>query len=190
MYKLCKTEQSARRQQEIEEGLLAMMRKHLYEDISVSDLCGQLGIPRKSFYRYFGSKEDALYGLIDHRLMTYETNYTGTHNFGNPAINLDINWFFTFWLTQKDLLDALERSNLSGMLVQRSLYHSRNAEIFAQAPADYTKADTEITTSFIVCGLMSTVLQWHHEGYPQTPGEMAETAYKMLTRPLIPGAEV
>lgn len=190
MYKLCKTEQSARRQQEIEEGLLAMMCKRPYEDISVSDLCAQLGIPRKSFYRYFGSKEDALYGLIDHRLMTYETNYTGSPHFENLAITLDINWFFAFWLTQKDLLDALERSNLSGMLVQRSIYHSRNAEIFAQAPAEYTKADMEIATSFIVCGLMSTVLQWHHDGYPQSPGEMAEAAYKLLKRPLIPGAEV
>ena len=38
MYKLCKTEQSAQRQIEIEEGLLALMQQHRYEEITVSNL--------------------------------------------------------------------------------------------------------------------------------------------------------
>ena len=42
MYKLCKTEQSAARQRELEEGLLKAMQNTRYEDISVSDLCDQL----------------------------------------------------------------------------------------------------------------------------------------------------
>ena len=86
MYKLCKTEQSARRQQEIEEGLLAMMLQQPYEEISVSDLCKKMDLPRKSFYRYFGSKEDALYGLLDRRLMGYETQYTGEKGMATKGI--------------------------------------------------------------------------------------------------------
>ena len=73
MYKLCKTEQSARRQRQLEDGLLAAMQNMRYEDISISDLCQQLGIPRKSFYRYFTNKEGALYGLLDHNLMEFES---------------------------------------------------------------------------------------------------------------------
>lgn len=190
MYKLCKTEQSARRQQEIEEGLLSMMQQRRYEDISVSDLCQKLGVPRKSFYRYFGSKEDAFYGLLDHRLMGYETQYAGGMSPQKVGITLDLNWFFEFWLTQKDLLDALERSGVSGILVQRAIYNSQRAEIFEYAPEYYSKADVEMTTGFIVCGLMSIVLQWHHDGYRQPPREMAETAYKMLSRPLVSNIEL
>ena len=37
MYKLCKTEQSARRQRQLEQGLLSMMASIQYEQISVSD---------------------------------------------------------------------------------------------------------------------------------------------------------
>ena len=69
MYKLCKTEYSVRRQRQIEEALLETMETSRYEDISVSDLCARLGIPRKSFYRYFSSKDGALFALIDHRLL-------------------------------------------------------------------------------------------------------------------------
>lgn len=190
MYKLCKTEQSARRQQEIEEGLLSMMQTRRYEEITVSDLCEKLSMPRKSFYRYFGSKEDTLYGLLDHRLMGYETKYARGTLQQKHGITLDLRWFFEFWLTQKDLLDALERSGLSGMLVQRAIHNSRRAEVFAYAPDDYSKADVEMSTGFIVCGLMSIMLQWHHDGYCQSPREMAETAFRMLKRPLVPNAEL
>ena len=65
MYKLCKTEQSARRQREIEQALLnALMRKN-YESVTITELCDDLGMPRKTFYRYFDSKDDTLYALID-----------------------------------------------------------------------------------------------------------------------------
>ena len=72
MYKLCKTEQSAARQRQLEQGLLQIMQTQQYEDISISDLCDRLGIPRKSFYRYFSSKDGALMALIDHTLMEFE----------------------------------------------------------------------------------------------------------------------
>ena len=61
MYKLCKTEQSAARQRELEQSLAAMMLVRRYEDISVSEFCSYAGIPRKAFYRYFSSKDGALY---------------------------------------------------------------------------------------------------------------------------------
>lgn len=42
-----------------------MMKYKQFEEISVSDLCDRLHIPRKSFYRYFSSKEGALHALLD-----------------------------------------------------------------------------------------------------------------------------
>lgn len=190
MYKLCKTEHSAQRQQQIEEGLLSMMLQRRYEEITVSELCEKLQVPRKSFYRYFGSKEDALYGLMDHRLMGYETDYSGSTLTSGKLVKLDLHWFFEFWLTQKDLLDALERSGISGILVQRAIHHSRRAEILDSAPEIFSKEDIDMTTGFIVCGLMSVVLQWHHDGYRQSPREMADTAYKMLSRPMLQWIEM
>ena len=75
MYKLCKTEQSAARQRLLEEGLLRAISQHRYDELSVSDLCSQMNIPRKSFYRYFSSKEGALHALLDHTLMSFDQFY-------------------------------------------------------------------------------------------------------------------
>ena len=72
MYKQCRTEQSASRQRHLEQGLLQMMLKRQFEEISVSDLCEEIGVPRKAFYRYFSGKDGALHALIDHTLLEYE----------------------------------------------------------------------------------------------------------------------
>ena len=45
MYKLCKPEQSAQRQRQLERGLLEMMKHHRFEEISVSDLCDRMQLP-------------------------------------------------------------------------------------------------------------------------------------------------
>ena len=71
MYKLCVSEQSAQRQRELEAGLLELMQTRSYEDITVSDLCDHLEIPRKAFYRYFSGKDGALHALLDHTLLEY-----------------------------------------------------------------------------------------------------------------------
>ena len=69
MYKICKTDQSAARQREIELGLLSMMLEQPFESITISDLCDRLCIPRKAFYRYFSGKDGALFALIDHTML-------------------------------------------------------------------------------------------------------------------------
>ena len=59
MYKICHTEDSSRRQRELEQGFLNMLRRQAYDKITLTDLCCQLNIPRKSFYRYFPTRKTA-----------------------------------------------------------------------------------------------------------------------------------
>lgn len=185
MYKLCKTEQSALRQRELEMGLLAAMSTHQYEEISVSDLCEQMGIPRKSFYRYFSSKDGALHALIDHTLLEFESFPSNTKPGEKRTNQKDLERFFRFWKEQKPLLDALERSGISGVLVTRSIDHALSD---AGAPRRFQPQDERVArehaTTFGVCGLMSMVLNWHHSGYQLQPHQMAEIAVQLLTKPL------
>ena len=184
MYKLCKTEQSLRRQMKLENGLLQIMLRQPYEEISISELCTQLDVPRKTFYRYFSSKEGCLQALIDHRLMGYSRQGEENQHFLINGFSLDLKWFFTFWQTQADLLCALSRNRLGGILVERAIFHSQEARIFSDGmhDAEYVKH----ITSFVVCGIMSIVLQWYQDGFCQSPAEMAKMTREMLLNPLIP----
>jgi AcrR family transcriptional regulator len=190
MYKLCKTEQSANRQRALEQGLLQAMLISQYDEISVSDLCLLLNIPRKAFYRYFDGKEGALHALIDHTLMAYESFPVVYAEGEKRTLERDLEQFFLFWIQQKPLLDAMRRSNLSGVLIERAI---AQASLEMTFPKRFLQAEEERmqahVTMFGICGLMSMVLQWHHSGYAESARFMASVAVRLLTRPLFPDAE-
>lgn len=185
MYKICQTDQSLKRQRMLEKGLLDMMRKRRYEDISVSDLCESMQIPRKSFYRYFSSKDGALYAMIDHKMSDFFEMPQPAGNRAKGSAVGDLDLFFVFWYENKDFLDALQRSGLSGILVERvnafALHEGHLPRKFREAPARMQ----EVALSFAVCGLMSMMLNWHRRGFQISPEEMSRLAVSMLTTPLL-----
>ena len=185
MYKFCKTDQSVQRQRELEKGLLNMMEHHCFDEISVSDLCDRLGIPRKSFYRYFSSKEGALYALFDHTLMEFYDTGSLEGLRGNTPVE-DLKRLFAFWKNNKKLLDAVMRSNLAGVLIERAVALAKQEELMPGYVRDWEDMLKDVAMSFAVCGLMSMVLQWHSEGYKIPAERMAQTAVNMLSKPLIP----
>lgn len=188
MYKQCRTEQSAARQRELEQGLLNAMLKQHYDEISVSDLCDRLGIPRKSFYRYFSGKDGALHAMIDHVLMDYDLYSSAKIEQCTPLQFMEL--VFSYWLDQKLVLDALARSGRSGLLIQRAI--SRALEETSRPLRFLTselRMEQKHVTMFLVCGLMSMVVQWHHEGYPDSVQQMAKIALRLLTQPLVPDLE-
>ncbi len=186
MYKLCKTEESAQRQRQLEMGLLSAMENAHYEEISISDLCHQMKIPRKSFYRYFSSKEGALYALLDHTFLEYDRSEALLKGETSYRRRKDLERFFDFWLMQRRLLDVLERSGLSGVFMGRAIHYAVNEHggPVSTFPQNETFLHNQAVT-FITCGLMSMMLQWHHAGYNRTPREMAELATIILSRPLL-----
>lgn len=185
MYKICQTEQSIRRQRELEQGLLRIMHKRNYEDISVKDLCDEMQIPRKSFYRYFSGKDGVLYALIDHTLADFFQMPTVGNKTRGTAIG-DLDLYFLFWYERRELLDALLRSGLSGILVERS---ANFAQQEGHMPQQFKKMRPDIQTlamAFSITGLMSMILFWHRDGFRVSPDEMTKLAAEILTSPLLP----
>lgn len=184
MYKQCRTEKSSVRQRELEQGLLQMMLKKHFDEISVSDLCEELGVPRKSFYRYFASKDGALYALIDHALMDYDVHTTHPEfdDYRTPLQYMA--GVFDYWINCKPLLDALEKSNLSGILIQRALDYSKEMDVLPNFMKITDRRLREYGTMFTVCGLMTMIVQWHHDGFSKSTEEMAELSMQLFSKPL------
>ncbi len=187
MYKLCKSEQSAARQKQLEQGLLKAMLTQRYEDISISDLCDQMAIPRKSFYRYFSNKDGALLALLDHTLMEFEQSPTGAHTSSRANALGDLERFFVFWYDHRVLMDALVRNRLTGMLVERATSHALHERMMPTYLLSKDGKSQHLAMTFAICGLLAMVMQWHQSGYRETPAQMAHVATMMLTKPLVTG---
>ena len=169
MYKICHTEASSSRQRELEQGLLQAMKSQPYERITLTNLCRELQIPRKSFYRYFPTKEDCLLALIDHTLA--DCNDIALKGWdGSAALDEAVLLrFFRYWQSHEAFLDAMRNNNLPSLLLDRTtvivdrMKEHRSFQHFARDQVEY----------FIAQGLMTTVLRWHHFGFPGSPEEMA-----------------
>ena len=107
---------------------------------------------------------------------------------GGGNIHKELRSFFEFWQQHRQLLDALERSSLSGVLVQRAISQAQNEYAL---PREQTRRDSRRLQShaitFCICGIMSMVTRWHRSGYAESDQEMANIATILLTRPLIQG---
>ena len=181
MYKHCNTEESARRQRQLEQCLLELMEDIPYSSITISQICDQAGISRKSFYRSFDSKEGCLFALLDHIIMYGNSYYMpeGSQDFSGADFYIRI---CEYWQKQTPLLDALEKNRLSLNLLQRTVRY-----ILEEEPeyARHMAIPQEYVMEHIVYyvgGLMGLILTWHHEGYQKTAAQMGQILYQLTQR--------
>lgn len=185
MYKVCKTEESAMRQQMLEEHLLRAMLAKPYEKITISSLCQEAGVPRKAFYRYFSTMNDALLALVDHTLAGSNTMTLKGWDGSDRVTREALEYFFTYWLGQKPFLDALTANNFWPLLIERStafINRQKTGTDESPAAADF---DKDLPDYFVACGLMTTVLRWYTAGYPGSAKKVAGAVAKLLTEPEI-----
>lgn len=165
MYKICKTEKSMERQKLFQTTLLIMMKKQKYQDISVTWLCKEMEIPRKTFYRYYDTLDDVLYAIIDEAL---------TEGFLYLEVKADLVGFFAYWQKKKGLLDVLEKSGLSPLLVNR-IYERFNENISKEV-----FSNEDLRYSGYVAAIMTMLLAWHHFGMKQSVEEMSQQVKYMF----------
>lgn len=182
MYKICHTEESSQRQRQLEAGLLEALGNQPYEKITLTELCRRLNISRKSFYRYFPTKEDCMLALIDHTLSDCnETALNGWNGSGNLDASVQLR-FFRFWRERSAFLDAVRDNGFRYLLLDRTtvmvdrIKETAEQGSFAEDQVEY----------FIAHGLMATVMRWHHYGFQSSPEELANALGSLLGNAELP----
>lgn len=184
MYKLCKTEESSKRQREIENTLLELMLEKHYDDISVSEICERADIPRKTFYRYFDGKEGVKQALLQHTLTDFN-EYHLAHSGMEYKIYEEFEILFNFWKSRKDFLEAFDKSGLLGLLVESATSFSMNEfKGVERYLSDSATAEKIIAFQFVICGILTMTINWYRSGFAESVPNLARTTAKLITRPL------
>ena len=183
MYKRCTTEKAALQQRRIEECLLSAMRDKPFGEISVSSLCEQTGLSRKTFYRLFEGKQDVLDSLIDRTIREY-IRYPLPQQVADKDVSPELLSFYYFWLEQRDLLDVLSKNGMSTMLYDRSIRHmlQEETDILRQLGVVPSLQENTEGLMFFLSGILTLVVGWHHTGYQKSPLQMAVITEKLLSQ--------
>jgi len=172
MYKKCRTLQSAQRQMHIIQVLVEMMQHSTFEEISVSSLCEHAGIPRKTFYRYFDSKESLLQAAMDSLQNLYH-RYSVQRRNPEASVEEDLELFFSFWSEYREFLSAIRYSQMSNLLLENVV-----------TGAFKERKGNRMASYFAVTGLYGVLLEWAYNGFQKTPSEMAHDTLPLFMRPL------
>ena len=186
MYKICLNDKSLARQRELENGFLEYLNEESIFKLEISDLCRYLEIPRKTFYRYFGSREDALFALIDHRLEDM-VQYLLTFQQADVKDPKQLSYhFFTFWRGQQRFLDILNENLLLSILTTRAVLRAGKPSDSEQMSYDISEMNTpeSYMTNFATSGMMSMMLQWYHSGFQMDIDQLSQIGATMLTQPI------
>ena len=173
IYKDCVTEESARRQRQLEQCLLELMLTAQYSQITITDISNRAGISRKSFYRYFNSKEGCLYALIDHAIFDGAAYYIPGHQRGHSN-TLIYERFFSYWKQNATLLDALDRNSMGQLLAERVLAYTVHEEHeFRSFFRDQADESSERSV-FYISGIIGLILTWHKNGFQKPVSQMSK----------------
>lgn len=181
MYRHCTTEESVLRQRQLEQCLLRIMGEIPYPQITIGYICQQADVSRKSFYRYFGSKDDCLHALIDHCILDGASHYLPEHNARSAARQIYVR-FFEYWQQQSLLINALVRNDLSALLVQRMMVHIDQEERDSFNFLSTSSTGPYEQIFFMVCGLAGLIIQWYTSGFQKSPAQMADILTQITTR--------
>ena len=184
MYKRCTTEKAALQQRKLEECLLSVMQDKPYSEITVSSLCEQTDLSRKTFYRLFESKQDVLDSLIDRILREY-IRFSLPQNQLAPDVSPELQSFYCYWLDRRGLLDNKNKNGMSTMLYDRSIRHmlQEETDILRQLGVVPSLQENTEALMFFLSGILTLVVGWHHTGYQKSPLQMAAITEKLLSQP-------
>ena len=177
MAKNCVTEKTARRQEWIENGLLELMAKTKFDQITVSELCRHLNLSRRSFYRYFRDLEDVLESALDHvfQRMAMPSNL--------PDLE-ELRRNYEFWLENRAVLDALSHSGMMEKLYEY-IYRYTDARALVDVLLPQDQQLLREISMFATAGSVALAISWYQDGFRRTPEEMARIARRMLFEPLL-----
>jgi hypothetical protein len=162
------------------------MKVKRYEDITITEICETLKMPRKAFYRYFDSKDDAVHALIEHKMIEYE-GFSQKNTGANITIKKEIENFFLFWYKNRDMIEVLDKNELLSMLFMKALSFPIKdfISISKYLPNDSDWAKDRIF-EFAVCGLMFEAMSWYREGFKTNVSDIVDVSFRILSQPLFP----
>jgi AcrR family transcriptional regulator len=176
---------SHRRQKQIEDCLYTNLLQRPYTSVSVSDLCHQLEISRKSFYNYFPDKDSCFRSVISRKLRQCLLAITSSKQ-QNAALEDSISVFLNFWKQERGFLEILVRNNLVTMLMDQCIRFLQEED---SSILEYLNTPQLRTDEFVLACYVNTqiimVIQWYKGNFEIPVEEMTLKYKRLIYEPLL-----
>lgn len=168
----------------LEEALFDLLAtKKSLQNISIAELSEHAQIARRTFYRYYHSKEEVLTNYLDRLILDYISKLQT-----EKLTNFEdlVNLFFHYWIQYTEPLKILQDANLLVLILQRSYDKLSAAYTTVMAPWHVTNSNQRQITydsRFIGGGLYNIFDEWLKGDCQEMPvNELVTTALNTIKR--------
>lgn len=168
----------------LEEALFDLLAtKKSLQNISIAELSEHAQIARRTFYRYYHSKEQVLTNYLDRLILDYISKLQT-----EKLTNFEdlVNLFFQYWSQYTEPLKILQDANLLVLILQRSYDKLSAAYTTVMAPWHVTNSNQRQITydsRFIGGGLYNIFDEWLKGDCREMPvNELVTTALNTIKR--------
>lgn len=187
MEKLSRTPAAEHRRTMLEEALLELMRTKGYAQTTVTDLCREASIPRRTFYHYFACKEAVLDAVVESMLSECNLEVMLEFNQGYEVMLESLARNFRYWQgPAREKLDLLVDNGLAGEMMRCALHWLESERFSLPWRREMDSKEREIVTMVGSSGFFTLLMYWRRNEYRESPEEMAEYAMRVLSEPLFP----
>lgn len=185
--KLPQTQAAQKRRALLEDALVELMRTKGYAQTTVTDICREANIPRRTFYHYFDCKEDVLQAVVENMLNSCMLEVMLELSQGFNAMRESLIRNFRYWQgPAREKLDLLLDNGLSGEMMQCALRWLETERMGPPPTPGMSEKESEIITMVGTSGFFTLLTYWRRNEYRETAEEMAEFAIRVLSEPLFP----
>ena len=157
-------------------GLFLYLETDPLSNITVSQICAQAGLTRRTFYRNCSRKEDLIFYACD-RLIDQLLNTVDFESENAPALYRN---FFAFWREHRRFLDCIVRCDFYGYFVKRFIavcdqkmrFPMQERAFEGQEHPDVLR---RFCNSFLLGGMSRMLYAWAEEGFITTPDEITRS---------------
>ena len=185
MIKQPHTSSAVERQAQLEQSFLELLKARPYPQITVTDICKNAAIPRRTFYHYFDSKDAVLHSMIDGMIRRCSMEVVLDLEGDYDTLKASLTRNFRYWLEAvRPMTDALLENNLEGELVSQAIKWVNEEQCGISRRAGLNAKQIEIATTAGIASFFAILHYWRNNNYQETPEEMAEYTAWFLAEPL------
>jgi AcrR family transcriptional regulator len=176
--KLSDDPRSVRARQGLQEALKELLKTKPFSKITVTDIAGQAGFARHTFYNHYDTKEDLLHTLVDSIL---DEMFSGVGPWDlisrDPEGDRKVGTrFFEIWLDHADSVKVLQSVDIDSLLINRLKLHFTNY-YYEYGSQEITGMGEEMARYLIHYNAYSfagILLQWFNDDMVYPPEVMGQ----------------
>lgn len=159
MYKKQTNTVALQSQKWIANSLIRLLEKNSFSEITVTQICLEAELVRKTFYRNFETKEDILHYILDQLFESFRNNFDI-----QTMSSLEVlTHYYEYWAAERQLLSYLHRDDLFYLLTKKYIEYADSVRMYLLIEKGDMNKQTGLepyVVHFIAGGMVAILEQW------------------------------